>query len=511
MRRLSYRNEFHYYQRRCSRCTKAVVSVHPEEQRYPIYCHKCWWGDGWNALSYGKEFDPRRGFLEQFFELRDAVPQVAMMNDNGVTSENCEYTQDFAYGKNCYLVTASWQQQDCMYSTQCNHVKDVLDSFVIALDCELVYQCLHGQHLYSCTYLDHCSNCKDCHFGFDLRGCSDCLCCAGLRQKRFYIFNQEYSEEAYRKKVAEYNCDSWSGTNNTLREFRKFLEKFPRRAVYQTNCDQCEGDSLFNCRNFHGTGFINGEHCRYCWMGDGPINCYDVTNTGKPQWCYEGVTPDNSYMTHFTTWCWRDKYTYYSDNCHSSENLLGCIALRRQKFCILNKQYSREDYERLAARILRQLQQSGQWGEFFPLANAPFAYNISRAADLYPLTQEQALATGLSWKQPDHKQYAPPDYMIPDSINDITDTILHHLLACHTCGRNYRILKQELDFYRKLLLPIPRECPDCRRKDRESSYPLSGQLFPRACAQCRNEVLTVYRPEEKSEVLCEQCYLKEVY
>ena len=510
-RRLSYRNEFQYYQRRCAKCAKPIVTVYSPEQPFPVYCHTCWWGDGWNAMQYGRTFDPQRDFLEQFFELRNEVPQVAMMNDNGVTSENCEYTQDFAYGKNCYLVTASWQEQDCMYCTQCNHVKDVLDSFVIALGCELVYESLHSQHLYSCSYLDHSSNCRDCHFGFDLRGCTNCFCCIGLRQKQYHIFNQPYSPEAYEAEIQRYACHSWSGTQRTLALFADFRRTLPRRAVYQTNCEACTGDSLFHCKDFHGTAFINGESCRYCWMGDGPVHCYDVTNTGKPQWCYEGITPDNSYLTHFTTWCWKDKYTYYSDNCHSSEHLLGCIGLRREKYCILNKRCTPEEYNRTARAILRQLTESGRWGEFFPMRRAPFAYNESRANDLFPLDAAACASRKLRYRAEEAKTYRSSQYAIPDSIHDTTDAILAETLSCEECRRNYRIQSPELAFYRKLALPVPHRCPNCRRVAREQQYPLDGKLYQRRCAECSNEVATVYRPEDPVAVLCEECYLRRVY
>ena len=47
-----------------------------------------------------------RPFFEQFRDFRLKVPSLALFNDNNIGSENCEYTQDFAYGKNCYMTFA---------------------------------------------------------------------------------------------------------------------------------------------------------------------------------------------------------------------------------------------------------------------------------------------------------------------------------------------------------------------------------------------------------------------
>ena len=47
--------------------------------------------------EYGRSYEPRQPFFEQFFALRATIPQPAMMNDNGVASENC---QDFGFSKN---------------------------------------------------------------------------------------------------------------------------------------------------------------------------------------------------------------------------------------------------------------------------------------------------------------------------------------------------------------------------------------------------------------------------
>jgi hypothetical protein len=55
---------------------------------------------------------------------------------------------------------------------------------------------------------------------------------------------------------------------------------------------------------------------------------------------------------------------------------------------------------------------------------------------------------------------------IPSDISTATDDILKAILVCEVSGRPYRIIKQELEFYRKHNLPLPRRHPDVRHEER---------------------------------------------
>jgi len=51
------------------------------------------------------------------------------------------------------------------------------------------------------------------------------------------------------------------------------------------------------------------------------------------------------------------------------------------------------------------MQTTGERGTFFPLANAPFAYNESLAMEFFPLTKEQAVSKGYTWKDAEDKSF----------------------------------------------------------------------------------------------------------
>ncbi len=55
---------------------------------------------------------------------------------------------------------------------------------------------------------------------------------------------------------------------------------------------------------------------------------------------------------------------------------------------------------------------------------------------------------------------------LPDNISEVDDTILQTAIICEVSGKPFRIIQQELAFYRKYNIPIPRRHPDQRHIDR---------------------------------------------
>lgn len=509
-RRMIWRREHALLNRTCASCKKAIVSVHGPEAPYPVYCLSCWWGDGWDPCTYGRNVDLTRPFIAQFGELLTVVPQIAMMNDDGVGSENCAYCQDFAFGKNCYLMTGAWEMQDCYYCDYNCLQSRLLCDCISTHTSEIAYGCMASQRVYRSAFLRHCESCNDCMFGVELKGCKHCIACINLRQKEFCIFNEQYTKEEYEKKRAALALHTRSGITALQERFDRWILPFPRKAAHLVNCENCTGDELFNCKNTFGFQYAGAEYCKYIIHGDRPKNCYDVSQTGKCEWCYEGCTPDHSYMTHFTTWCWKDRNVLYSDNCHSCAHLFGCIGLKHRQYCILNKQYSKEDYETLAARIADRMIADKEWGEFFPMQLSPYCYNETHAHESVPLTKAEAEQRGLKWRDDNPKSPKPATCSVPDAIRDVPDTIVHELLACDRCRKNFKILQQELALYRTMELPVPATCYECRYAER-LRFRNPRRLWNRTCAKCKQPIATSYSPERPEKVVCEQCYWKEVY
>ncbi|MFA6436384.1 MAG: hypothetical protein WCW30_04605, partial [Candidatus Gracilibacteria bacterium] len=198
----------------------------------------------------------------------------------------------------------------------------------------------------------------------------------------------------------------------------------------------------------------------------------------------------------------------------NSKNCFGCVGVHHKQHCILNKQYTPEEYHRLAARIAEHMQKTGEWGEYFPIAISLFGYNKTTAHMYYPLTRDQALAKGYKWD--DYEPPQPtvagtiPAEKIPDNIKDIPDTALKATLECEVTKKRFKITPQELKFYREQKIPLPRRSPDQRHLDRfHQRNP--RQFWTRECAHCHKQIRTTFSPDRPEVVYCEGCYLKTVY
>jgi len=107
-------------------------------------------------------------------------------------------------------------------------------------------------------------------------------------------------------------------------------------------------------------------------------------------------------------------------------------------------------------------------------------------------------------------EYQAPKKSVPLTIKDVDEGILNQILICEMCSKLYKIIAQEFAFYQTMGLPIPKQCVDCRHKARLANRN-PRFLWERQCVQCDISIQTNYAPDRPEKVLCEVCYLKEVY
>jgi hypothetical protein len=505
-RRIAFRNERRFYHRKCDLTGHEIVSMYSSDKPYVIYDQKEWWSDRWDATSYGRAFDFTKSFFEQFEELRRVVPRVCLLSRNSV---NSDYTNISADNKNCYLIIESSNNQDSYYSYWLQKCSDCIDcSF--CYECELCYETSDCRSCYNLKYSQNCRGCSDSAF---LESCSDCAHCFGcinLRQKSYHIFNKPYSKEAYLEKMAGLSTSSHASVMQSAKDAHELFSHHPRKYSQIINSENCSGcyiaDSA-NCQScFHA---VEAKDCTYCvhvWRN--AKDCMDVDTAGRnAELIYETINCGvDVYHNLFCMTCWTAQELLYCDFCHYSKNCFGCVGLQHKEYCILNRQYTKAEYEALIPRIIEHLRATGEWGEFFPAAMSCFGYNETAAFDSFPLTRSEALARGYKWQDEDSaSRYQGRQYRIPDSIEAVADDLTKAILLCEESNRPYRVMAQELSFYRKNLLPIPRRSPEQRHRDRMAKR-LPRTLWPRECSQCRVKQYSPYGPERPEKVLCEKCF-----
>lgn len=503
-RRLSFRNERNFYHRKCDLSGKQIISMYSADKPYKVYDQTEWWSDKWDGTSYGQDFDFSRPFFEQFAELMLKVPRISLNNKEPENSEYCNFS---VRNKNCYLLFTSAFNEDCSYSNRLLNCRDIFDSSGLE-QCELCYEVIDSSKCFNCAYLENCSNCSDCTLGYDLKGCRDCFACFSLANKQYHIGNKPYSKEEYFSKVAE-----MKGKFESVKlGYRQHLKDVVRKYYHGFNIENCTGDNIANSKNAFDCFEVQEiQDCRYVCNATKVKDCYDAENLDNSELIYECIATEGDYHKAFCDICWFNKFIFYCNMCFNSQNLFGCVGLKKKEYCILNKQYSKEEYEELLPKIIKHMQDSGEWGQFFPMTISPFAYNETMANIFFPMTKDEVLVEGLKWHEDDsEKNYKGPIYEVPEKIEDVSDDVLNAILKCEVTGKLYKINAQELRFHRKSGFALPKKCPDQRYFDR-IALRNPRKLYERNCDSCGSNFMTSYSRNFEGKIYCEQCYQKEIY
>ncbi len=476
MRRLAWRNEKNIYKRKCDITGKELIGLFSPDAPCPVYESTYWYSDKWDAKSYGQDYDPTRSFFDQWGELKKKIPMPGKAISR--IMENSDYSDNCSGLKNCYLCFNTGDSEDCMYSIDLWNSSHCVDCLSV-LNCHNSYEVLVWLNCHGAFFSYDVKNCDDVTFVYNSNACSHCYGCFGLENKKYHIFNEALSEENYSKKVKELKMLSLKAQKDVFQDFLK-RSGYTKKPLENIGCENVTDSSrIYNSKDIsHGFNIQNSEHVRY------GRNLLDTDSVMDIEQWWERLS--NSYESHqvgeavshtlFSVCCWANiDHVLYSAYCVSNVNhCFGCIWLRNASYCILNTQYTKEEYEILVPRIIERMRQDGEWGEFIPARFSHFWYNQTLTHIVFPLSKTEALAQGFTWS--DYEAPFPkvektiPWEKLPDDITKIPDDVLNWAIECEITKKPFKIMAKELEFYRKHGLPLPTKHPDTRYKERTDIY-----------------------------------------
>lgn len=266
------------------------------------------------------------------------------------------------------------------------------------------------------------------------------------------------------------------------------------------------------------------ENCKWCQFITVPTvkDCVDYSGWGNNvEMAYESANVgDNVSNSKFSCYSFPDilnsEYIFW---CIAAKNNFGCVNLKRKSYCILNKQYTKEEYTKIKAQIIEDMQKNPYsdelgrawtYGDFFLPGFSKYPYNNSNAYKFFPKTKEEAIKLGYFWNdevKQDFQETISGD-KLPETMSQTNDSILNEVISCITCARKYKIITLEFDLLRKMGLPIPHECPRCRENTKFNRL-TRPKLYNRNCAKCSVDIYTPYAPERPEIVYCVKCYQQE--
>ncbi len=557
IRRLTWRNERVFYKRKCGLCQKPIIAASDENSAPVVYCQTCWWSDNWDPLQYGRDYDFSRTFFEQFADLYRSVPQINLWSfSNG---ENCDYANLCAYSKDAYLSISAVESEYIYYTVIADKSFNCMDSYGI-YGCTLCYEVIDASRCNNCSFLINSRECADSDFLFDCANCQNCFMSSNLRNKQYYIRNKKYSKEDYVQEMERINKRSYASHHVLRKEFEELVLKSLHKYANIIKSVDITGDHMENAKNCRDVWYgQNLEDSSHCWRTRDSKNVYDITGMLFSELMYEvSVGGDKNYNAKF---CMMNKGLHdcdYAILSPDSRNVFGCVGMKNGRYAILNKTYGESEFKELRSRIIEQMNLSPytdrlgrmfKYGEYFPPALSPWAYNETVAQEYFPLDKESAEKSGYAWKEARSREntsdIASGD--LPDLVDDSDKNLLGKIIGCKhheqnkhefgckaACTLGFKMIPQEIEMYKKIKVPLPRVCPNCRHYERlRRRNPL--KLWKRRCMclgliansveqgayvntvkhfhgdnPCPNEFETSYGPDRPEIVYCEHCYQTEV-
>ncbi|MDC0357222.1 hypothetical protein OAO01_00270 [Oligoflexia bacterium] len=494
--------------RQCDFSGEPIITTYPPNARFPIYKRDYWYSDDWSPPK--QDIDWQRPFLEQLLELQSKTPHVHTYASNVV---NCDFADDTYDSKNVYMSRSCANSEDLYYIYRVLGSKDSMD-LTYCYDLEAAYECTYCFESYNLKYSVDCHHCSDSYFLYDCRGTRDSFMCWNLRNKQYHILNQPFTKAAYHKQLQSFDLESRKNLMNFQEEFQSSIKaEALHKACHIVNSENAIGNYITNCKDCLNVFFLeDSRDCMNITRGAQNVDCLDCVGSLRGELCYETTQCTDLYNVQFANYCLECSNSQYVDQCVNCNDVFGCVGLKRGRYQILNKQYTRDEYEALRPKLIEHMQQHGEYGEFFPYGFAYSGFNLSLAAFNYDETEESIKQKGGFFEQlPATSQGDLLAEQLPDQASDITDDFLGQAIVCARTENVYSFIQQELDFYRRHNLPLPIYYPEARNLARcRHLTPLRPQQVH--CCDC-HESVTNYFPKEwrYKKIACNACYLEQVY
>ena len=496
-RRFSFANEMKLYARKCDISGKQIISTFSPDKPYKVYSQEIRFK--WDRKEPSYEYN-KSNFINTFKYLLKSTPVA------GKSVSNCEYTNYTVDSKDSYMSFDSVWLNNCLFVREGVDSENCIDCECIT-ECHNCFSCIKIEKCFWLFYSEKCLNCSNSSYLYNCIWCHDCYNCVNLKNKSYCINNKQYSKEEYQ---------------DVLKNF-KFEELLNQIFIgcKQDNCENCYWNNLSNWKdNFFVAELTNCKNVKYTrddiWMED----VYDWMGSYSRA-CIEMFFWFKSYQCGFCLESRINENARYCFSCYNSKNIFWCIWLQNKSYCIYNKQYSKEEYNRIVPEIIAQMIRDKQRWEFFDSQLSYFGYNESFSMSYYPLTKEEALKMWYKWSDYEspfpHVEKTVQWKVLPtqgcriikEKKPEILEKILNYAIICEVSKKPFRVTKQEIEFYVKYDIPLPTKHPDIRHQERfYKKDPVIMKLIN--CDQCWEEMLSVNEKWWGRKVLCESCFNNEL-
>lgn len=288
------------------------------------------------------------------------------------------------------------------------------------------------------------------------------------------------------------------------------------RALQIEQCEDSSGNFIRQCKDCENCYLLSKhENCANdCFSGPDAKATLDSIGTVGGELTFMTSLPVFSYYAIFSfsvSHCKLVEYCAYLQNCHYC---FGCCGLVNKKYCIFNKQYSEKEYKILREKIISQMKNNGEWGEFSPGYFAPNPYEESFSGFHFPIDKPKDLGFR-EGGQVERKNVKTAEIkMIPDTYNELNPEkekwLTEQIFWDGKYKRSFQITKKDIEFAKKIKGPLSHNYYVHRLQDNFLWMPFNGELRDAVCAKSGEKIKTNWPAKFDGRILSEREYLNVV-
>ncbi len=291
-------------------------------------------------------------FIDEFKQLKLRYPRFP---NHSIRNENADWGDYLVSCKNAYFSFDTSYSRDIIYLFDSYKAVDSCDGDYV-IESEKCYQCIDVYKVYNSTYLNYCARMYDSHFCWDCGDSNNLFGCTHLKFKKYCIFNKQYSPEEYEKQVKELLKKP---AEENLKSLHKLTQNYPVTTTNVTHCENCDfGNHIHYSKNLYLCfDAARSEDASYLYDAAHVKNSYDLTQCFYCDFCYECVDSAHLNNCSYLKDCEYLADSMYCETCSNSNHLFGCVSLDKQEYCILNKKYSKEEYEKKLKELVDSIKE----------------------------------------------------------------------------------------------------------------------------------------------------------
>jgi len=442
---------------------KWLISKYPNTPRINICSMDDFNKNVDNLVKSWLEYDNKNNFFSNYKKLLLTVKLPNLFHY--IVNSNCDYSEASLNSKNAYLSNfAINENENIFYTFRVQKSTNVYNSLYVINNCENIYFSRWITESFNIFYCSYVQNSANIWFSSNLTWCSECIFCNDLDNQSYSIKNKKLSKKDYleEKKII-------------LKEKNNFLNYYNKcnKLWVNQNSSNVTGNFIIestNVDNWHYVSHNNiSRNVMFTGNDNGVGNFNDVFVAWWTWWNdFYGIHSAwwwaNLYCSISISFCENIFYSYYLENC---SYCIWCIGLKNKSYCILNKQYTKEEWNIMADKIFSSMEKEGTLWNFFPWELNPFYFNDTVAWLIWWFTKEEVTKEWYMWRDEEIKVDIPEwsDVILTSELDKyqwynedwdwkINPEILKKVIKDEKWNY-YRIVQMEYDFLVKHNLPLP--------------------------------------------------------